>query len=87
MTKTRQEIIARFIEGFKQSYDDSKYTSFKAYTMVPSFFAHGERAKNEAAKMVADGLAIWLNENTIGVSEKGRKAFFTREVIDEVVQK
>lgn len=80
-SKTRKYIIEHFINGFKQAYEDARYASIKPYSVVPSFYIISERSRKEAAKMVQEGLAVWLDDNTIGVSGKGRKEFFTADVI------
>jgi len=80
-SKTREKIVEWFIEGFKQAYADAKYASIKRYSTVPSFYITGAREHVEAEKMVQEGLAVWLDDSTIGISGKGRKEFFTADVI------
>jgi hypothetical protein len=84
MNKTRQSIVETFIRGLKEAWRDSKGKGFVSYSSVPSTFVHGVRALQEAEKMVEEGLALWLDEEkrTLGISGKGRKEFFTREVLD-----
>lgn len=80
-SKTREKIVEWLIEGFKQAYRDAKYASIKRYSTVPSFYVTGARERVEADKMVQEGLAVWLDDNTIGINAKGRKEFFTADVV------
>lgn len=80
-SKTRERIVEWLIEGFKQAYRDAKNASIKRYSTVPSFYVTGAREHAEASKMVQEGLAVWLDDKTIGVTGKGRKEFFSGDVI------
>lgn len=80
-SKTRERIVEWLIEGFKQAYEDARFSSIKRYSTVPSFYVTGARERVEAEKMVQEGLAVWLDGSTIGINAKGRKEFFTADVI------
>jgi hypothetical protein len=82
MNKTREKIVRDFIQGFRTAYLDAKSGSISCgYSRVPSVFVYSAQRRHEAIKMVEEGLALWLDKDTLGISGKGREVFITNEIL------